>query len=203
MTQPSRASFSEAKAAEVACYFLLRARERDRSVTKLRLIKWMYLAERMSYEQFGEPLTGDALCSMQHGPVPSTTLYLVERPHVVKNSSGAWKSAVEVVREKRHEYLNVRADSQYASVDDLRQLSDAEVELLDDVWSNFGHMSAKQLETHLHNPESTPEWQWVPGDQSNPIELEDLLAAVGYSDEQVVQLVSNIQAFEGIDKAFA
>jgi len=203
MTQLSRASFSETKASEVALYFLLRAREHDRSVTKLRLIKWMYLAERMSYEQFGEPLTGDTLCSMQHGPVPSTTLYLVERPHVVTGSNGAWKSVVNVVREKNHEYLNIRSDCQYESTDDLRHLSDAEVELLDEVWLKFGKMSSKKLETYLHDPEKTPEWQWAPGDKSNPIELEDLLAAIGYNKEQIVQLVGNIQAFEGIDKAFA
>jgi hypothetical protein len=64
-------------------------------------------------------------------------------------------------------------------------------------------MSSKQLETYLHDPRKTPEWQWAKGDKSNPIELEDLFAAVGYDAEQTFQLIENIQAFERIEKAFS
>ena len=34
----------------------------------------MYLAERESLARYGEPITGDVLVSMKHGPVLSKTL---------------------------------------------------------------------------------------------------------------------------------
>lgn len=201
MTQLSRAAYDETKASEVAFYFLMRAKQTDMSITKLRLVKWMYLAERAAYEKFGEPLTGDALCSLKHGPVPSVTLRLIERPRQVV-SNGAWASVVEVFQHSKHVYVSVKDSCSYRTADDLRRLSDDEVELLNDVWKKFGKMSSKHLETYLHDPVHTPEWNWSEGDGGNPIELEDLFQAVGYSAEQTEQLVENIQALEGINAAF-
>ncbi|WP_447922253.1 Panacea domain-containing protein [Achromobacter aegrifaciens] len=201
MTQLSRASYDETKASEVAFYFLMRAKKSNMTITKLRLVKWMYLAERAAYEKFGEPLTGDALCSLKHGPVPSVTLRLIERPNQVA-SNGAWASVVETVRHSKHVYVSVTDNCSYRTADDLRRLSDDEVELLDDVWTKFGRMSSKDLETYLHDPARTPEWDWSEGDGGNPIELEDLFIAFGYSAEQTAQLVENIQALEGINASF-
>jgi hypothetical protein len=39
----------------------------------IKLIKLMYLAERLSLQRYGEPLTGDRLVSMPDGPVLSMT----------------------------------------------------------------------------------------------------------------------------------
>lgn len=202
MTLLSRASYDETKASEVAFYFLMRAKQKRMTITKLRLIKWMYLAERAAYEKFGEPLTGDALCSLKHGPVPSVTLDLIERPMKV-TSNGSWASVVESVRDaNRHVYVSVKNTCSYQTANDLRRLSDDEVKLLDDVWGKFGKMSAQALETYLHDPESTPEWDWSEGDGRNPIQLENLFKAIGYSAEQTMQLVENIQAIENINASF-
>ena len=43
----------------------------------LSLTKMLYLAERESFKQYAEPLTGDTLVSMKHGPVLSNTLDLM------------------------------------------------------------------------------------------------------------------------------
>ncbi|WP_082488363.1 Panacea domain-containing protein [Duganella sp. Leaf61] len=204
MTELNRRNYNETKAAEVTFYFLKRAKERRGHVTKLRLMKWLYLAERAAYANFGEPLTGDLLCSMEHGPVLSSTLYLVEKPSLQRRSNGAFSAVVSAVRENnKHQYLTIREDCPYRSVDDLRQLSDAEVGLLDSVWEEFGGMSSKQLESYLHHPDHTPEWQWSRGDGSNPIELEDLFLALGNSEEQAKQLVESIKAFESINLALS
>src|SRR6266496_928616 len=64
-------AYDEAKAAQIATFFALR---REGAIEVLTLAKLMYLAERASYERYAAPLTGDKLCSMEHGPVLSQTL---------------------------------------------------------------------------------------------------------------------------------
>ena len=205
MTQISPSLYDEKKASEVAFYFLMRARALGGSVTKLRLLKWMYLAERLAYQQFGEPLTGDVLTSMQHGPVPDTTRKHIERPAAVAARNGSWESvvAVEDGPKHKHQYVSIRPSCGYVTADDLRQLSDAEVEMLDEVWMHFGKWNSGQLEKYLHDRRHTPEWKWAPGDKSNPIELETLLGAVGYEEDEISSLVKNIQATESIHAAFS
>jgi len=205
MTQPEADKFDEKKAAEVAFFFLSKARASGKTVTKLRLVKWVYLAERLSYERYGEPLTGDRLFSMMHGPVPSSTLYLIETPTKVSSRSGHWASVVQVTVDKgnHHQYLNLADQCGYKTTDDLLALSDSEVEILEDTWDSYGNISAKALEKLLHNPRQFPEWEWHPGNRSNPIHLERLLKVLGYNDTQTASLIENVKTNEAIDRAFA
>ena len=62
--------FNEKKAAQAAAYFLFRAAT---PLSVLKLTKLLYLAERRSFERFGEPMIGENPVSMPHGPVLSTT----------------------------------------------------------------------------------------------------------------------------------
>ena len=43
------------------------------SLPLIKLVKLLYLAERLSLQRYGEPITGDKLVSMPHGPVLSMT----------------------------------------------------------------------------------------------------------------------------------
>ena len=62
--------FNEQKAAQAAAYFLFRS---GKPLSVLKLMKLLYLAERRSFQKFGEPMIGDVLVSMDHGPVLSRT----------------------------------------------------------------------------------------------------------------------------------
>ena len=64
------ALFNERRTAQVAAFLLHRA---GGSLPLIKLMKLMYLAERLSLQRYGEPLTGDRLVSMGHGPVLSRT----------------------------------------------------------------------------------------------------------------------------------
>ena len=203
MTQLSPSSFNEAKAAQVAFFFLLKAKQFRMNITKLRFIKWMYLAERFCYQKFGEPLTGDSLFSMQHGPVLSGVLYLIEDPKKLKKINGFWQAVVSVKPESRHQYIALNSQCEYKKNDDLRELSEAEIELLEEVWQEYGGLNAKQLETRLHDHQYFPEWHWKKGDGSNPIELESLLPILGYSDSETQALIRHIQSDQCLDRAFS
>lgn len=203
MTQLSDSSYDEVKAAQVAFYFLSKAQKHGKHITKLKFIKWMYLSERMSYQKFGDPLFGDTLASIKHGPVPSKTLCLIEKPSKLANAGEAWKNVVHVDSANKHQYLTITDSCPYNSIDDLTSLSDAEVDLLDHVWEKYGRMSAKALETYLHNPNFCPEWKWIDGDRTNSIELETLFQSLGYNLEQTSTLIERLQTHENTNQVFA
>src|SRR5437773_97003 len=97
--------FDELKAAQVAAFFLFKSAGQ---INVLKLTKLMYLAERESYKRYGEPLTGDRLVSMDHGPVLSRTLNYTNG--TVESSEDGWDSWIED-REAHEVRLGRRIDS--------------------------------------------------------------------------------------------
>ena len=183
------------KAGQLVFYFLYKAKSEKKNVTKLRLAKWLYLAERGSYEEFGEPLIGDRLAAMRHGPAPSETVAILEgRSRIFPKD--VFSDIITVDREKTHQYVTLAPDCIYESVDDIDRFSEAEIELLDSIWDKYGNWSTKDLETYLHDTKKFPEWDWEEGDGTNWIELENLLKIVGFPDEDISPIVQRILAFK-------
>lgn len=176
--------FSEKKAAEVAAYFLIRASERKANITLLKLMKLMYLSERLSYERYGFPIIGDSLVSRENGPVLSRTLELID---FAPDSKGHWDELI--ARSGRDMSLN---ESVKITVDDLRQLSDSDIEILENIWGQFGRKSALWLRSYTHNPDNCPEWQ-DPDGSSIPIKLDNLLLKLGYSEPDSKKILTSIR----------
>ena len=63
-----RFPFNKRKAAQAAAHLLFRHSGR---LSYLLLIKLLYLADRLSLVEVGQPITGDKMVSMPHGPVLS------------------------------------------------------------------------------------------------------------------------------------
>lgn len=180
------ALFCEKKAAEVAAFFLISAQKKGANVTLLKLMKLMYLAERLSYERFGFPIIGDSLVSMPNGPVLSRTLDLINFGST--DAQGWWD---KLISEKSGRDMSLK-DGVELSVDDLRELSESDIEVLDSVWQQFGRMSALTLREYTHDPENCPEWV-DPDGSSVPIKLDTLLSKLGYADPDVEKIVGNIR----------
>lgn len=188
--------FDERKAAQVAAYFLIRAAKRGANVTLLKLMKLMYLAERLSYERFCFPIIGDALVSMPHGPVLSRTLDLMNFGSL--KEKGEWDS---LVAEKAGRDMSLNGHENL-TIDDLRELSESDIEVLDSIWEKFGRMSAIHLREYTHNSDNCPEWQ-DPDGSSVPIQLETLLQKLGYSQPDIEKAVSNIRKQAWINSKLA
>lgn len=195
MTQLSLNHFDVKKAGQVVFYFLKKSTEKGMHVTKLRLIKWLYLAERASYEEFGEPLTGDKLGALRHGPAPSETLGLIEGTSRAFPQD-LWSDLIQVDRSHHHQYVSIAANCPYKSTEDLDRFSEAEIDLLEHTWKRYGKWSAKQLETHLHDTNIFPEWNWKKGDGTNWIEIETILASVGFDENVIDSVAKHIVAFD-------
>ena len=102
---------------------------------------------------------------MPHGPVNSLVLDLANE----KIPSDHWKRSIE----KNGNDLTLKYDP------GEEELSEAEKDLIDFVFEQFGHLSPTALRHLTHQ---LPEWQ-DPGGSRLPISGEAILRAVGRTDE--------------------
>lgn len=177
--------YNERKAAQMAVFFI---RKEGGQIELLKLMKLMYLAERESYKRHGEPISGDVLVSMQHGPVLSITL-----DHA--------NSFVDSVEDGWEDWISDREDHLLALKKDgeLLYLSDADEAILESVWNQYSGLSASQLRNHTHA--ECPEWE-DPGYSSSRIPPERLFKVLGFDAETVDDLTSRLEANLYIDRAF-
>ncbi|XXG32032.1 MAG: type II toxin-antitoxin system antitoxin SocA domain-containing protein [Ferrovum myxofaciens] len=83
-------------------------------------------------------------------------------------------------------------DARINSTDDLLQLSDANVEILELVWYEFGNFSAHKLRDYTHDHANCPEWE-DPNGSSIPISMNVMLESMGYSPDAIQVICSNLQ----------
>ncbi len=178
MEQPARAmdpirfSFDERKATATAAVFLA---EHAGRMPYMKLIKLLYMAERESLRKFGRPMFGDRYYSLKHGPVVSTVLDLIKREADPLNETmSVWSEHVQ-----RHGF-----DVELTSQPDLDCLSEAELETIREIAGVFRTLDQWQMRDFTH---ALPEFR-DPGDSNLPIAPEDILRAVGKSDEEVEEV---------------
>lgn len=184
--------YSEKKAAQVAAYFLFRAHGR---LPVLKLMKLLYLAERRSYEMFGDPIIGDKLVSMDHGPVLSQTLNRINgMSSSEENGWDAW-----IADREGHDVALRDASRIRSPEEDLLELSEAEFEVLAETWTNFGHLSKYQIRDLTH--QICPEWE-DPDGSSVPITLERLFEVLQFDEHQSQVLKTQLREQQVINAAF-
>ena len=185
--------FDERRAAQSAALLLYRA---GGSLPLIKLIKLMYLAERLSLHRYGEPLTGDRLVSMTHGPVLSQTYNHING--AVQSINGGWDSWVS---DRAGYEVALRDPSMVRSPEqDLLALSESDLEVLDETWAEFGHWDRWALVKYTHD--HCPEWE-DPDGSSTPISYRRLFTKLGYSPEQVNALASRLAEQEQLSASFA
>lgn len=185
--------FDERRAAEAAAFLLHRA---GGALPLIKLLKLLYLAERLSLQRYGEPLTGDRLVSMDHGPVLSRTYNHING--AVPSVEGGWETWVS---DREGHGVALRDSSMIRSPEqDLRSLSESDLEVLSEVWKDFGHWGRWDLVKYTHD--HCPEWE-DPAGSSKPISYERLFEALGYSEDETRELAERIAEQERISASFA
>lgn len=185
--------FNERRAAQAAAFLLHSA---GGTLPLIKLIKLLYLAERLSFARYAEPLTGDRLVSMTHGPVLSQTYNHING--AIPSAEGGWESWVS---DRAGHVVALRDPSMIRSPEqDLMALSDSDLEVLGETWKEFGYWNRWDLVKYTHD--HCPEWR-DPEGSSNPIPYRDLFTALGYNAEQVKELVARLNEQERINAAFA
>lgn len=151
----------------MAAFFLAR---REAPMAHIKLMKLLYLADRLSMERFDVPMTDDFQCNMRNGPVLSVTLDLMNGTRV----SEAWSAFVSPIQDNK---VSLQRDFSW---DELDELSRADVAILDEVFTKFGHMNRWALVDYVH---TLPEWV-NPGNTSAPLDAEVTFESFGLSKVQ-------------------
>jgi len=172
-------------AGQIAAWFLHKERG---PMPHLKLMKLLYIVERTSIQKNGYPILGDKLFSMDHGPVLSITLNYMKGEFV--SPDNGWDKWVSPVQD--HEVSLAR---EY-NPKDLDFLSEATLEILAEVWDNFGYMDQWEIRDHTHG---FPEWQ-DPSGSSQKITYKELLDALGYG-ERSAEIAEELEAQQQVRKA--
>jgi uncharacterized phage-associated protein len=184
--------FNEKKAAQVAAFFLIQAKT---PLEILKLMKLMYLAERGSFANYGEGMVGDRLVSMPHGPVLSITHNFMNGE--LTSSADGWDTWIA---DRAARMLTLSDTKARAQLDDLLELSDADIQVLETTWQQFGRMTAWQLREYTHD--HCPEWQ-DPDGSMIPMKPEDLFNALKFSAEQSTAYLGRMRQQAAINAAHA
>lgn len=181
--------FDERKVTQAAAYFLHR---RGGEMSHLKLMKLLYLADRESMRRYGEPISQDRMVSMPHGPVLSQTYDLMSG--CAQSSEDGWESWIADIQDHQ---VKLRRE---VKPDELGYLSDADIEILEQVWQQFGGMKRWEIRDYTHD--HCPEWE-DPHGSSKPLKPEAVFRALGRTPEEAKQLAEDLQAKRKVDELFA
>lgn len=177
-----RFMFNERKATQAAAKLISLHGNR---LNKMVLLKLLYLADRTSLLECGQPITGDRMVSMPHGTVLSMVLDCMNAGGVMEGS--AWSAAISPPT--GYDVLLVSDPG-----DD--ELSPFEIEVINRINRTYGHMNWWQLRELTHR---LPEYH-DPDGSSVPIAPEEILRAEGKSPEEIERLSQAAEELWFIDR---
>jgi uncharacterized phage-associated protein len=175
---PLDSLFDELKSAQIAGIFL---NKNCGHMNYMKLIKLMYLSERMSFELYGRPMTGDEFYNLPNGQILSTTLDLI-------------KGTME--GEFFPRFFSKPRGFQILILEDpsISKLSKADVKILETVYQKYGNLDQWQLSKICHE---LPEWE-NPGFSRLPIPYERLMKVLNFTDEEIDQSINYIQQWHSV-----
>lgn len=179
------AMYTDRKAAQIAGYFLAKGGQR---MAYLKLIKLMYLADREAMLRFGRPISDDLHCSMPHGPVLSRTLNLLDG----QRESDEWSQWIRAVED-----YDVALVKDATNRDVFDEISNADMAVLDAVWTRFGRMNKWELRDWTHHNCA----EWVdPNGSSRTISSDAIFRAVGRTAAEAQELASELTVSQRLDR---
>ncbi len=179
--------FNITKGTEVACQFLQREEGR---MNIMKLAKLVYLLDRLSLSKRGIPVVGGVYFSMPNGPVTSELLDLI-------NSGCLWGEHC-----RWEEFISDRRDHEIAlrKVPECEHLSEAELELIDQIYQQFGSKDQWELRDWCH--ERCAEWTPLNAGRDR-IEVERIGEALGKGRNEIEQMKEEAEELNLLSKAFA
>jgi uncharacterized phage-associated protein len=168
------------KVTEAAALLLAR---RGGRMHYIKLLKLLYIADRIALSEWGIPISHDNYVSMDNGPVLSQTYNLV------KDGGRVWSK-----------YISASfGDYEVQLIGELpksKKLSRAEESLLQRVFDNYGHKNRWDLVDYVH---AFPEWH-DPHGSSIPIEVEEILQALNEPPEGIRAIVAELENERKVEK---
>lgn len=173
-----RFRFNDAKTAQAAAEFL---RLSGGTLPYMVLIKLLYMADRQMILDHGQPITGDRLVSMDHGPVLSGVLDLITHGPK-RNTKSSWFKLIDAPSG-----YDISLKDPAAPTDELSRY---ELRLLADVHEKFGAIDRWDLVKMLHT--ILPEWT-DPDGSAIRIDPADILRAESRSEDEIERVRQDAQ----------
>lgn len=173
--------YTARKAAQMAAFF---TRKNGGTINVLKLTKLLYLGDRESIARFGLPITFDYAVSMPQGPVLTRVLDLTQGAGNERDQS-QWN---EWISDRDMYDVGLHRDF---LIEDLDQLSEADIEVMEKVWGDFGQMSHWALRDYTHT--HLPEWEDPNGSMIPMDEVHRVGAIIG-NDDEAKKLAEEIEA---------
>ncbi len=187
--------FDPEKTVQAAALFL-KMQQSSGPMNYMALIKLLYMADRLALDQLARPITGDTYRSMKLGPVLSEVLELInEGPDY--NQGNPW-----------FKYISAPSNYCVELIADpgTGELCEAEEEIIRKidkdyghlgVFSSAGHSGAFKLSELTHQMFS--EWQKPSPGSAIPIQMEEILRALGKSDKEVEDVRLHLEQENDLD----
>ena len=173
--------FDERKTVQVAA---LLVKKFNNTLDMGKLLKMIYLIDRKSLEDRGYPVTFDRPYNMKFGPILSHTYRLM------KEGNGTYWNKVFLVPDTKH--LVKLRDVEVG----IGALSEADVEYIDKVVEEVGHLSFQEISQYTH---TLAEYEDT-GDTSRPIEWNNWLRAVGWDDDEILDIREELDGRANFEK---
>lgn len=181
-------SFDEPKTVAAASVLLKLA---GGSMQHMRLIKLLYMADRLAWDRLGMPISGDRYSSMDHGPVLSGTYNLIKAGWESKSVTSLWN---QVVKQADDVTVHLAGEA------DEEELSDAEHALLVETHNRFKHITnVFRLVNHLHV--ECEEWE-DPKGSSRPISPIRILEVLGKTPPDIAAVAAKVGEASYLKEAF-
>jgi len=134
-------TFDEEKA--IAAIVFLASRQLP-GLTKGKICKLMFLADKQHLVRFGRPVTGDRICAMKDGPVPSAILNML---NAVLNNSNIYPLLGDNISINRS-FTKPHFEAAHFDLDDY--LSASEIEALNSIVAAYGTWTFSELRRMTH-----------------------------------------------------
>jgi uncharacterized phage-associated protein len=177
-----RFRFDERRAVQAAAVLL---REAGGTENYTSILKELYLADRQSLIETGQPITGSTFVSMANGPVLSEVYNCIKGEVEVADS--LWDHCI------RTQGYNVELVEDPG--DD--QLSDYDVGVLTDLAKKYKRVSYTHLIDVVHG---LPEWKHPKPAKVAPLPAADILRAVGENDEAISDRAKRAKYLAAVDR---
>jgi uncharacterized phage-associated protein len=168
--------FKEKKTSQLAALLISKA---GGEYDMYKLLKLLYMVDRESLCRRGHPVTYDAPYSMRSGPVLSGTYDIIKGAR----SGEDWG-----------QIFNERVPSYTISLRNVDlvfgELSKADIEIANEIFDEFGHLSGGELKEITHQ---FPEFEEPENNSSKPINIRTILESAKWEEEEIEE------AFQDLD----
>lgn len=168
----ARLPFNVRKATQVVCRFI--AKEGGQ-MNHLKLMKLLYLTDRIAFTHWRIPVIGDRYCSMEYGPMLSGVLDLVNQK-IYFQGKEYWN---------KHISNRIRNTITNISPCEYDELSLREIQLIDNISERFVAHNEWYVVDFCHKYLK----EWInPGNTSVPICLDEMLTAAGLPKNEIHEI---------------